>query len=209
MSSEIYEKICDGDILAVQSYGFFGRAIRRAETIWLRRILANIGENELAQIDVALWNHIGILYRKKEKWLIGESVAKGNVENFLMDYVKLETQGKMKLWVLRPKELTRDDCATAASNFSTYILGRPYDFLAYVRLAIKSFISNIFPNSTAGCKYSFYCSEAVEEAYKINPPGISLTQDANPTPMHFQLATVGLSPQRPDRKKTLEIIYHS
>lgn len=196
-----------GEILGVQSYGWVGTRIRRAQTVWLRRICRNAGIPNPDQYH-SLFNHIGTLLRIIEgRWYVGEALSRGNVMTPLAAYNKELARKKCKVWVMRPINASINMMGEAMANWYIYVKNAKYDYWAYPRLLWKCLVGDWW-SKECGDPWKFICSEGPKEAYAPrngDTPQVDFLQDDWPTPLHYEMRC-GLNPQKPGKQITLELL---
>lgn len=200
-------KLQGGEILGVQTYGWIGKRIRRAQTVWLQRICRNAGMPDW-DIYHSKFNHIAMLLRMIDgTWYVGEALAQGNAMTPLREYEKLLEKKQCKIWVMKPIEAGDCEMGQAMVNWLIIVKGAKYDYWAYPRLLWKCLFGDTWGHEV-GDPWKFICSEGPAEAYKPKngmSPQLDFLLDDWPTPLHYEMRA-GLNPQKPGKKITLQVL---
>lgn len=210
-----------GQILSKQSYELFGRSIRSALTVYMRRFAKKLGVTDWDKIEV--WsNHQGLIVQDEdsEEWGVAESLVTGAKITPWEDYKNAIRSGKCKVRLYEVVDATSESKLQAQRNWIAKVKGTWYDFAGVFRLAMKSLLINLsdieptnfwkkwlrsIGDRAAGWKWANWCTEGVGVAYREDPPAIDVYQTVNPTPAtHEQVA--GELPRNPDKKTTLKFV---
>jgi len=211
-----------GRILSVQSYGTTAKKVRSSLTTYIQRYARQSGDPEWQKWKV--WsNHQGLVVRDTATGQLGiaeSTPERGAAITPWVDYERDIRSGKYKVRVYEVLGASSTAGAQAQSNWIAKVKGTFYDYLAYIRLTIKTLfidLSDISPTNwftswlksigdrAAGWKWANWCTEGVGKAYVMDPPGIDIYQTPNPTPAtHEQVA--GELPRKPEKKTTLRLI---
>lgn len=211
-----------GRILSVQSYGATAKKVRSSLTTYIQRYARLSGDPEWQKWQV--WSsHQGLIVRDSitGQWGIAESTPeRGAAITPWADYERDIRSGKCKVRLYEVLGASSTAGAQAQANWIAKVKGTVYDYLAYIRLTIKTLfidLSDISPTNwftswlksigdrAAGWKWANWCTEGVGKSYVIDPPAIDIYQTLNPTPAtHEQVA--GELPRHPEKKTTLRLI---
>jgi len=149
---------------------------------------------------------------------IGEALPIGNVITPRSIYEREMNRGKIKVKIYRVVGVSEHDMLWANYNWVMKIKGRPYNFMGYPRLMIKSLFfdwSDIKPtnkikqlmkwigDSSAGWEWAEWCTEGIDHAYRKWKPFIDIFQTENATPLTGD-QVAGICPRKPGKKIMLE-----
>ena len=193
-------KLKPGLIMSVRSYGMFGRGIRYAEGKWQRRI----SKFKLIPYKAPWGSHNALVLAND---VVGEALIKeGNIVTLVDNYNKMIKDGKVEVRFYEVINVITEQENQATNIWIKKVQGKKYDYQAFPRLILKSLVYNwqdshnrilrYIGSVGAGSKHRFWCTQAVEIAYKHMD---IFCGDKNPTPMHVEIRAGELPEMRVKR----------
>lgn len=203
-----------------RSYGFAGRGIRNCLDVLANRISRLYGDGGPVEV---FGNHDALVVPVEQcdlgDWdqlAIGEQKTLGAGLSTLDSWEKDMTAGTCEVRVYEVIGATARQEQKAANWWHEAIRGRPYDYMAYPRLIIKTRIGNLenikatdcltrklknLGRKAAGWEWAGWCTEDCQDCYK-NGAGIDVLQTNNPTPLTVEQVADQL-PRKPGKETTL------
>jgi len=179
-ADELQDKWRAGAILHVAGTNTLSRYIIECLTKWQKRTM---WENGLNDDSVKCYgSHDAICVMKNRQKGVGEMSAKYGKGIWLPleDYMKQINDKKVKCWLLYPVGANEQQGKAAAWNWFQYGFNQPYDYLAFVRLFIKSVLMDI-SDKAAGWEWAYWCTESVAKCWDAT--GVIVYGKQNPTPL--------------------------
>lgn len=160
------DKLEVGMIVHARTYGWVGKTIRK--------VLGCRGKNKV-------WgNHDAIIVEKEGMFMIGESVPPRAKLTLLEDYERGMRAGNIEVKVYEVVGANIKECRKAEKFWLSTVCGTFYDFLAFPRLFIKSWLVDLIPTET-GWEWAHWCTEGVARAWEEGA-SILVWRKLNPTP---------------------------
>ena len=151
------------------------------------------------------WSHDSIFIRSPTDMLvIGDSVHPRSRLSTLECYEKGMNEYGWKVRVMEPVGFTECDGLWASHWWRLYVLGKPYDWMAYPRLLWKALMVRVgrewaaeygwgcfqhWAQRQAGLEWAWYCSEGCRDAWHKGDTLQPWGEKMNPTPYTTQKRT--------------------
>lgn len=135
-------------------------------------------------------NHDAMIVEYGGKLWVGESKPMRASLTEISEYERRLDVGKIyNLRVLAVANATREQERGAADWWMSYVMGKPYDFMAFPRLLWKANVGD-WCDAAAGWEWAWYCTEGDRDSYR-HGAGLYPWGKRNPTPLTTFKRTLG------------------
>jgi len=166
-------KVWPGLIVSVCSSGLLPRMIRAS----LGRSYSKITGYPAVKCPT----HTAMIIEYRGRLCIGESVYPFSKLTSFDEYEKdIESKRRWNLQLFEVAEVSREDQGRASDWWVDNVMGHPYDWPAYGRLALKALFGDICKKAS-GLEWAHWCTEGVMLAYLRTDN--DWANNLNPTPV--------------------------